>query len=34
LRLFAVLDEDDALESPLLPGFRVRIGDLFFPEEG
>jgi len=31
LHLAAVLNEDDALESPLLPGFRVRVGDLFSP---
>jgi Uma2 family endonuclease len=33
LRLAAALGQDDALESPLLPGFRVRVGDLFFPEQ-
>jgi Uma2 family endonuclease len=32
LRLVAVLDDTDSLESPLLPGFRVRVGDLFFSE--
>ena len=34
LRLAVALDADDHLESPLLPGFRVRVGDLFFPEPG
>jgi Uma2 family endonuclease len=29
LGLFATLKEDDALESPLLPGFRARVADLF-----
>jgi Uma2 family endonuclease len=33
LRLAAALGEDDLLESPLLPGFGVRVGDLFFTEE-
>jgi Uma2 family endonuclease len=33
LRLAAVLREDDVIESPLLPGFRVRLGELFFREE-
>jgi Uma2 family endonuclease len=33
LRLAAALDEDDVLESPLLPGFRVRLGELLFPEQ-
>ena len=32
LSLAAVLREDDLIESPLLPGFDVRLGDLFFPE--
>jgi Uma2 family endonuclease len=31
LRLAAVLGEDETLESPQLPGFRVRVGELFFP---
>jgi Uma2 family endonuclease len=34
LRLAAALGADDHLESSLLPGFRVRVGDLFFPEPG
>jgi Uma2 family endonuclease len=33
LRLAAALGKDDNLESPLLPGFRVRVGDLFFPDQ-
>jgi Uma2 family endonuclease len=33
LRLAAALGEDDVLETPLLPGFRVRVGDLFFPDQ-
>ena len=33
LRLAAALGENDSLESPLLPGFSVRVGDLFFPEQ-
>ena len=33
LRLAAALGADDALDSPLLPGFRVRVGDLFFPDQ-
>jgi Uma2 family endonuclease len=32
LSLAAVLGADDLLESPLLPGFRVRVGELFFTE--
>jgi Uma2 family endonuclease len=31
LHLAAALGADDLLESPLLPGFGVRLGDLFFP---
>jgi Uma2 family endonuclease len=33
LRLAAALGEDDVLESPLLPGFAVRVGELFLGEE-
>jgi Uma2 family endonuclease len=33
LRLAAALGEDDALESPLLRGFRVRVGALFFTDQ-
>jgi Uma2 family endonuclease len=33
LRLAAALGADDLLESPLLPGFGVRVGDLFFAED-
>ncbi len=33
LRLAAALSAEDALETPLLPGFRVRVGDLFLTEE-
>lgn len=32
LRLAAALGEDDVLESPILPGFRVRVGELFFAD--
>jgi len=34
LRLAAVLGEDETLTSPLLPGFSVHVGELFFLEEG
>jgi len=30
LHLAAALGEDDALESPLLPGFQIHAGNLFF----
>ncbi|MBI3971477.1 MAG: Uma2 family endonuclease [Chloroflexi bacterium] len=33
LRLVTTLDEHGHLESPLLPGFSVLVGKLFFPEE-
>jgi Uma2 family endonuclease len=33
LSLVAVVGEDDTLESPLLPGFGVRVAQLFMPEE-
>jgi len=33
LRLAAVVREEDQIESPLLPGFRVRLGELFFRED-
>lgn len=33
LRLAAALGGDDVLESPLLPSFYVRVGDLFFPDQ-
>jgi Uma2 family endonuclease len=33
LRLAAVVREDDVIDSPLLPGFGVRLGELFFPAE-
>ncbi len=33
LRLAAVLGEDDAPESPLLPGFQIRVGNLFFADQ-
>jgi len=33
LRLGAALGEDDTVESPLLPGFGVRVGSLFFPND-
>jgi Uma2 family endonuclease len=32
LRLAAVLGVDETLTSPQLPGFSVRVGELFFPE--
>jgi len=33
LRLAAALGEDDTVESPGLPGFGVRVGSLFFPDD-
>jgi Uma2 family endonuclease len=33
LRLAAVLREEDVIESPLLPGFRVLVGDLLYHDE-
>ena len=33
LRLAAVLGEDETLTSPLLPGFTLRVGELFFPND-